>query len=102
MSEEVPLSPAYDYEFILVQDFVKGEDRVVSMRGSHFSLPGGSVLPWLKAQQIKLKKVEDEPGVLREFIGSVHIKEGENLTGTGTFSGWPLLFSAMRAELMQR
>lgn len=96
---EPEASKAWDFEFILVQDFVRGEDRVVRGDGSHFSLPGGSVLPWLKGQQIKLKKVEDEPNVLREFTGTVRIGELENLTGTGGFAGWPLLFSTMRAEL---
>ena len=86
---------AWDFDIILVQDFARGEDRVVRTDGSHFSLPGGSVLPYLKQQQIKLKKVEDEPGVLREFTGSVRIGEWENLTD----EGWPELIDTMREAL---
>lgn len=96
---EPAVPEAWDYEFILVQDFVRSEDRVVRMDGSHFSLPGGTVLPWLKEQQIKLKKVEDEPGVLREFIGNISIGPWEDLTDADDFAGWPLLFHTMRDEI---
>jgi hypothetical protein len=99
MSDQIDVPDDWDFEFILVQDFVRGEDRVVRTDGSHFSLPGGSVLPYLKEKQIRLKKVEDEPNVLREFTGTVRILKWQNLTGTGGFSGWPLLFSTMRTEL---
>lgn len=50
----------------IVQDKVSSSERLVREDGAYWDLAEGSLLPWAKAQSIKLKKVEDTDQV-REF-----------------------------------
>lgn len=77
-------------DFFLVQDFVKAEERLVRQDGSHLIFPPDTLLPVLKAQKIKLKKEEDEPGVVREFSFSLDMDALYEAERVLPVSGWPV------------
>lgn len=77
-------------DFFLVQDFVKGEERLVRQDGSHLIFPPDTLLPVLKAQKIKLKKEEDEAGVVREFSFSLDMDALYDDVKVLPVSGWPV------------
>jgi hypothetical protein len=68
LQDQSPLPIAV--EFYLVQDFAKGEERLVRQDGAYKVFPPDTLLPEIKAFKIKLTKEIDEPGVLREFVFS--------------------------------
>ncbi len=52
--------------YVVVQDLEASEERLVRQDGAYGSFPSGTLLPWAKAEGIKLAKELDEPG-RREF-----------------------------------